>query len=634
MATLALAVAGAAVGGALFPAGFSLLGATITGAAIGSQVGALAGGFVDQALFAASGHPRLLEGPRLSELRVTSSSEGAPIPRLYGRARLGGQVIWATSFEEEVVTSQSGGSGKGGGQASAPVTTTIEYRYFGNFAVAIAEGEITGLGRVWADGRELDLSAITYRLYAGSDDQLPDSLIEAKEGAGNAPAYRGIAYIVFEHLALADFGNRLPQLSFEVFRAVDAFERQVRAVTLIPGGGEFVYAPGPVTRRTGTASSVSENVHTLQGGSDWHVAVNQLEATLPNVQSVSLVVGWFGTDLRAAHCQVRPGVDAAEKNTSPLVWSVAGEARAGAHLVSTVDGRAAYGGTPSDATVIAAIQDLHDRGLAVTLSPFIFMDVAADNALPDPYSDSPSQPVYPWRGRITVTPAPGRPGTPDKTAAAATEVSTFVGTAAATDFAVVDGAVVYSGPAEWTYRRFILHTASLCAVAGGVEAFIIGSELRGLTQVRSSASTYPFVAALVDLAADVKLILGSGTKVTYAADWSEYFGHQPPDGSGDAYFHLDPLWSSAAIDAIGIDVYWPLADWRDGFAHTDAQAGALHLRSGLPARQHHRRRRLRLVLRQLRRPRRAGPLAHHRRRRQALALSLQGHQGLVGERAL
>ena len=83
---------------------------------------------------------------------------------------------------------------------------------------------------MWADGQELDLSTVTYRLYLGSEDQLPDSLIEAKEGAGNAPAYRGIAYIVFERMALAPFGNRLPQLSFEVYRAVDAFEHSVRAV--------------------------------------------------------------------------------------------------------------------------------------------------------------------------------------------------------------------------------------------------------------------------------------------------------------------------------------------------------------------------------------------------------------------
>ena len=135
--------------------------------------------------------------------------------------------------------------------------------------------------------------------------------------------------------------------------------------------------------------------------------------------------------------------------------------------------------------------------------------------------------------------------------------------------------VVYSGPAEWSYRRIILHYAHLAEAAGGVDAFLIGTELRGLTTVRDSASTYPFVAALVDLAADVKsVVAASGTKVTYAADWSEYFGHQPADGSGDVHFHLDPLWSSAAIDAVGIDNYRPLSDWRDGNAHADRLAGA------------------------------------------------------------
>ena len=76
----------------------------------------------------------------------------------------------------------------------------------------------------------------------------------------------------------------------------------------------------------------------------------------------------------------------------------------------------------------------------------------------------------------------------------------------------------------------------------------------------------------MQLAADVKAIL-PGAKIVYAADWSEWFGHQPADGSNDVYFHLDPLWSSANVDAIGIDAYWPLADWRDGTAHADYAAG-------------------------------------------------------------
>ena len=530
------------------------------------------GAFIDQALFGAAGQSRALAGPRLTELRVTGSSEGAPIPRLYGRARIGGQLVWATDFEEEVVTGSQSGGGKGGMLGAQ--SKTAEYRYYASFAVALCEGEIAGIGRVWADGAELDLATATWRLHTGSQTQTPDSLIEAREGAGNAPAYRGVAYVVFERLALAPFGNRIPQLSFEVHRAVDAFEAGVRTVTLIPGAGEFAYALEPVTRKLGAAANVSENVHTRQGGSDWTVALDQLQASLPNVGSVNLIVGWFGTDLRAGLCQIRPGVDSSGKITEPLTWSVAGLSRAQAHLVSQVEGRAAYGGTPSDETIVAAIEDLKARGFAVTLTPFVFMDIPAGNTLIDPYTGSTGQPAYPWRGRITVSPAPGEIGTPDKTAAAATEVAAFVGTADVADFAIEEGRVVYSGPAEWSYRRFILHYAHLAEAAGGVDAFVIGTELRGVTTVRDSVSTYPFVAALVGLAADVKSVGGSGTKVTYAADWSEYFGHQPADGSGDVHFHLDPVWSAAAIDAVGIDVYWPLSDWRDGNAHADRLADA------------------------------------------------------------
>ena len=140
------------------------------------------------------------------------------------------------------------------------------------------------------------------------------------------------------------------------------------------------------------------------------------------------------------------------------------------------------------------------------------MDIPAGNALPDPYTGASSQPAYPWRGRITVSPAAGQPGSPDKTAAAATQVSAFLGTAQVSDFSISGGSVVYSGPAEWSYRRFVLHYAHLAAAAGGVAAFIIGSELRGLTQVRDSASTYPFVAGLIQLAADVKAVLGPAPK--------------------------------------------------------------------------------------------------------------------------
>ncbi|MEZ5907555.1 MAG: glycoside hydrolase/phage tail family protein [Hyphomicrobiaceae bacterium] len=573
MATLALAAVGAAVGGSLLPGGVSLLGATLTGASLGAQIGSLAGSFVDQALVGGSGQTRTFVGPRLADLRVTASQEGSPIPRVYGRARVGGQVIWATNLEEEAVTTRDAGGG-GKGAPATPRTESTEYLYYANFAVAVAEGEISGIGRIWADGKTLDLTTVTYRVHSGGELQEPDPLIVAKEGPADAPAYRGTAYVVFERLPLAPFGNRLPQLSFEIMRAVDRFEQQVRAVTLIPAAGEFVYATTPVLRDIGLGATAAENVNQAQGASNFVVAVDQLQAHLPSVEAVSLFVAWFGNDLRCGACQVRPGVESTSKSTSPLAWSVAGATRSTAHLVSLANGRPAYGGTPSDASVVAAIKELKSRGLSVALTPLLLMDIPAGNGLPDPYAAGPEQAAHPWRGRITVSPAPGLPGSPDKSTGVLADIASFVGTAAPAHFTIAGESVLYAGPAEWTLRRQVLHYAHLCKAAGGVDAFVIGSELRGLTQLRSATSDYPFVAALVALAADVKSVLGPGTAVTYAADWSEYFGHQPADGSADAHFHLDPLWASPDIDAIGIDIYWPLADWRDGLEHRDALDGA------------------------------------------------------------
>jgi hypothetical protein len=118
MAALALSVAGSAAGSALFGS---------AGAIAGRVVGAVAGNFIDQALFATR-RERVVDGPRLADLEVMASTEGAPIPRVYGRARLSGQVIWATNLEESVSTSsETTGGGKGGGGGSSVTTTTTTY---------------------------------------------------------------------------------------------------------------------------------------------------------------------------------------------------------------------------------------------------------------------------------------------------------------------------------------------------------------------------------------------------------------------------------------------------------------------------------------------------------------------------
>src|SRR3954465_13516604 len=221
MAALVLSVAGGVAGAVFGPAG----------AIAGRIAGALVGNLIDRKLLGPG--DQNVVGPRLADLDVMASTEGAPIPRVYGRARLAGQGIWATQLEE-VVSSSTAPSGGKGSLVSGPSTTTTTYSYFGNFAVGLCEGTIGRVGRIWADGKLLDVSRKTIRVHRGTEDQAPDELIVAKEGAGNSPAYRGLAYVVFERLPLADYGNRIPQLSFEITRPIGALEEMVRAVTLIP----------------------------------------------------------------------------------------------------------------------------------------------------------------------------------------------------------------------------------------------------------------------------------------------------------------------------------------------------------------------------------------------------------------
>jgi hypothetical protein len=536
MAQLVLSNFGSALGAQVLPQGLSVFGAQVSGAAIGQAIGSVAGAAIDARYLA----PRI-EGARVKDFHVTESREGAGVPVVHGRMRVGAQVIWTAAFKERRIDS---GGGKGGPR-------TRDYSYSLSFAVALCEGQVARISRCWANGETFDLSKVTWRLYNGTDDQAPDPLIEAIEGAGQAPAYRGVAYVVFEDMPVDRFGARMPQLSFEVVRPAGAGERletMARAVNLIPGAGEFVLASDIVRRVIGPGREIAENAHGGEAVSDFEASVEQLGAELPHVTRVNLVVAWFGDDLRCGVCRIRPGVEIAGKATKPSSWSVAGVSRAEAYVVSSTDGRPSYGGTPSDHSVRQAVAALKARGYHVTLYPFVLMDVTADNGRPDPYG-ALEQAAFPWRGRVTCSPAPGVAGSVDGGPAAASQITAF--------FGGTDG-----------YRNFVLHHADLAAETGA-DGLLIGSEMIGLTRVRDGAGGYPAVAALQALAADARAAVGADVEIAYAADWTEYGAHVR-NGGADVAFPLDALWADAAIDYVGLDWYAPMADWRDGESHADA----------------------------------------------------------------
>ncbi|WP_347302751.1 hypothetical protein V5740_12210 [Croceibacterium sp. TMG7-5b_MA50] len=209
MATLLLSTLGTAVGGPL-----------------GGAAGALLGNQVDRTL----GGSAIRNGARLQDLTATTSAYGQAVPRHFGRVRAPGTIIWATELAEQRAVD-------GGGKGQPAVTS---YSYTVSFAVALASRPIVGLGRVWADGQllrgaagDLKVGGVL-RVHGGHGDQQPDPLIAADIGDA-CPAFRGIAYCVFEGLQLASFGNRIPALTFEIL----ADDEEVTLAEVIePAGGE------------------------------------------------------------------------------------------------------------------------------------------------------------------------------------------------------------------------------------------------------------------------------------------------------------------------------------------------------------------------------------------------------------
>jgi len=208
------------------------------GGPMGAQIGMMLGGMIGATLFGPTVH-----GPRLNDLKVAASTYGVAIPEIYGTVRIGGNMIWTSGIKETKKTQRAG---KGG-----PKQTT--YTYDATFAMGLCKGPIEDITRIWADSKLIydgtngsarspiangsgffsifaaiigqviskkkKLKNLNIRVYKGTEDQVPDSLIVANKGAGNVSAHRGMAYVVFEKLQLEDFGNRIPQLTFEVTKA-------------------------------------------------------------------------------------------------------------------------------------------------------------------------------------------------------------------------------------------------------------------------------------------------------------------------------------------------------------------------------------------------------------------------------
>ena len=491
----------------------SFIEQSLSGIPLGLSIGRLTDKLILQGLKAGLGSDYYIsyEGKKLEEINIQTVRYGKEIPIVYGNVKLSGNIIWNSGLKElkEITTKQHRKA------KSSYEYSYAKYEYKVSLAIAICEGEIDEVSRVWIDNNPINLSEYNIRVHKGGEGQLPDPLIEKIEGKGKVSAYRGLAYMVIEDFPISRFQNKIPKFSFEikrnqVFQDENKLENLINAVVMIPGSGEFVYDT-QIQKKTYIKNQLTEtveeniNLHTEKDASNAIVSLDQLRKTLPNVKWISPVVNWFSTSLDAGKCEILPGVEFKDENTttSPDTWQVAGFERQDAHLITQKNKSPIYGGTTNDVGILRYLTELKARGYQVMLHPMVLIDSIEK----------------PWRGRIYAN-------NPE-------DIKKF--------FDSKEG-----------YKNFILHYARL--VKEHVDAFIIGSELVGLTKFRSKENNFPAVEKLIELANEVKGILGDKVKISYGADWSEY--HHTDGG----WYNLDKLWASSSIDFIGINAYFPLTD--------------------------------------------------------------------------
>ncbi len=502
--------------GTALSASSGALGLGAIGSSVGYAFGSYLGNIVDNRLFSGKNKSSFLGSTRLNELFVQSSAYGQPISIIYGSNRIAENIIWSTDIEEhnEHIT-HSRRVGKGGGRKVSQ--TEMRYNYSVNLAISLGLGPIDEVIRVWADTKLLNLDNIQIRTYNGSNEQMPDPMIEAICGMDKTPAYRGMAYVVFEQLDLAPFGGRIPNFTFEVkkndansLNNVKQLENMLKSVVLIPSCGEFIYDTATQFKQGQVNISgnnfthgklIPINKHNVIYESDAELSIKQLLSSCKNLSNISITNSWFADSLDIATLTIEPRVEFKNMITYPNEWKVANFSRNNCREISkAIDGKPLFGGTISDNSLLSMIDMLNEKNIKATFYPLLQIDIEQK----------------PWRGNITGN---------------IENIEHFFD----------------------EYNKFVLHYADL--LQGKIDSFIIGSELIGLTKITDGDGCFPAVTSLIKLAREVKKILGNEVIVTYAADWSEY--HHTTGG----WYNLDELWADYSIDVIGIDAYFPLTEF-------------------------------------------------------------------------
>ncbi|MDB1135102.1 glycoside hydrolase TIM-barrel-like domain-containing protein [Candidatus Anaplasma sp. TIGMIC] len=467
-----------------------------------SALGAVVGKEIAKLLFhKKQGLPEYYPNNR-SEL-LSSSVYGMTIPKVYGTIKVEGRIIWAQPIKHHQHHEVSY-------DGTSEPKHKLKISHSATLAVSICAGPIHEVSKIWADNKPLNMNTLRYRLYNGTETQEPDKLLEEYEG--NAPAYRGIAYMVIEGMPLTNYNNRMPNFVFEVTSYPEGFlqnhvSQKINAIH-VTGNGEFTYDT-TVQTRVNTLNidgkkiphGIASKINGAHGKSSAIAGLDSLRNTLPNIRWIAVTVYWFASHSDIEESIIRPGTIYDESvKTVPDSWQVAHYTAANAFSIPYEDGKPKYEGTVGDISLKRFLSELRARKYKIMLQ--VKLIVTSKNGT-----------------KITCG---------AESASAASHIYRFF---------------------IRQYQPFVKHYCTLAK--NMIDAFVIASGMSELTGIKDVNNKYPAVEALKQLAEMTKNTLGTDVVVTYAADYEEYHSH-------NGIYNMDELWASSSIDVIGINAYFPL----------------------------------------------------------------------------
>lgn len=300
---------------AIFSTAFTIAGAYY-GGPIGAYLGGQLGSLLDRQIFGGD----TTEGPVPRSADFTDASYGKPLPIIFGKNIVAGQIV-----DHNLTVGRN--------QQTVDGERYVTYFLRGPVVYMLGEFEAQTIGRIWANN-ELIYGAVPsdipnaadideppdpppireqdIEFYQGRDDQGPSPTIQTWRGA-DTPGWPGYCYVVINFESLEKWGNIPPRLDFEMIakdRFLDTSSHSSGTAPLSAGpviytrptdGFELVAAtPIPTITALGRVATITDKVaviQSLQADDDsdyfslwlviWDVAKDRVDSAIPIRWNVS-----------------------------------------------------------------------------------------------------------------------------------------------------------------------------------------------------------------------------------------------------------------------------------------------------------------------------------------------------------